>query len=29
MAHGKRYRKQLDKVQREHDYPPAEAIALI
>jgi large subunit ribosomal protein L1 len=29
MAHGKRYRKQLDKVEREHDYPPAEAIALI
>jgi large subunit ribosomal protein L1 len=29
MAHGKRYRKQLDKVQRERAYPPAEAIALI
>jgi large subunit ribosomal protein L1 len=29
MAHGKRYRKQLDKVQRERLYPPAEAIALI
>jgi large subunit ribosomal protein L1 len=29
MAHGKRYRKQLDKVQREHAYPPAEAISLI
>jgi large subunit ribosomal protein L1 len=29
MAHGKRYRKQLGKVQREHAYPPAEAIALI
>jgi large subunit ribosomal protein L1 len=29
MAHGKRYRKQLGKVQREHPYPPAEAIALI
>jgi len=29
MAHGKRYRKQLGKVQREHEYPPAEAIALI
>src|SRR5260221_10200142 len=29
MAHGKRYRKQLGKVQRERDYPPAEAISLI
>jgi large subunit ribosomal protein L1 len=29
MAHGKRYRKQLEKVQRDHAYPPAEAIALI
>ncbi len=29
MAHGKRYRKQLDKVQRERLYPPAEAIALL
>jgi large subunit ribosomal protein L1 len=29
MAHGKRYRKQLDKVQREQAYAPAEAIALI
>ena len=29
MAHGKRYRKQLGKVQREQEYPPAEAIALI
>src|SRR5690349_2614665 len=29
MAHGKRYRKQLGKVQRERAYPPAEAIALI
>ena len=29
MAHGKRYRKQLDKVQRDHAYPPAEAISLI
>jgi large subunit ribosomal protein L1 len=29
MAHGKRYRKQLGKVQREHEYPPAEAVALI
>ncbi len=29
MAHGKRYRKQLEKVQRDHAYPPGEAIALI
>ncbi len=29
MAHGKRYRKQLGKVQREHAYPPAEAISLL
>ena len=29
MAHGKRYRKQLGKVQRQRAYPPAEAIALI
>ncbi|HEX3173416.1 MAG TPA: 50S ribosomal protein L1 [Solirubrobacterales bacterium] len=29
MAHGKRYRKQIDKVQRERAYPPAEAVALI
>lgn len=29
MAHGKRYRKQIGKVQRERAYPPAEAIALI
>src|SRR5881392_2642614 len=29
MAHGKRYRKQLGKVQRDHAYPPSEAIALI
>jgi large subunit ribosomal protein L1 len=29
MAHGKRFRKQLGKVQRERAYPPAEAIALI
>ena len=29
MAHGKRYRKELDKVKRDHAYPPAEAIALI
>ncbi len=29
MAHGKRYRQQRDKVQRERSYPPAEAISLI
>lgn len=29
MAHGKRYRKQFGKVQRERAYPPAEAVALI
>jgi large subunit ribosomal protein L1 len=29
MAHGKRYRKQLGKVQRDQVYPPAEAISLI
>ncbi len=29
MAHGKRYRKQLDKVQRTRAYPPAEAVSLI
>jgi len=29
MAHGKRFRKQLDKVQRERLYPPAEAVALL
>ncbi len=29
MAHGKRYRQQYDKVQRDHAYPPAEAIALV
>jgi large subunit ribosomal protein L1 len=29
MAHGKRYRKQVGKVQRERAYPPAEAVALI
>jgi large subunit ribosomal protein L1 len=27
--HGKRFRKQLDKVQRTHAYPPQEAVALI
>jgi large subunit ribosomal protein L1 len=29
MAHGKRYRKQLGKVQRERAYPPAEAVSMI
>ena len=29
MAHGKRYRQQIDKVQRDHQYPPAEAISLL
>ena len=29
MAHGKRYRKQIGKVQRERAYPPAEAVSLI
>jgi large subunit ribosomal protein L1 len=29
VAHGKRYRKQSGKVQRERAYPPAEAVALI
>jgi large subunit ribosomal protein L1 len=29
MAHGKRYRQQHGKVQRDHVYPPAEAIGLI
>ncbi len=29
MAHGKRYRKQLGKVQRDLAYPPAEAVSLI
>ena len=29
MAHGKRYRKQLGKVQRTRAYPPAEAVSLI
>ena len=29
MAHGKRYRQQYQKVQRDRAYPPAEAIALI
>ena len=29
MAHGKRYRQQYQKVQRDHAYPPAEAVGLI
>ncbi len=29
MAHGKRYRRQLGKVQREREYPPVEAVSLI
>jgi large subunit ribosomal protein L1 len=29
MAHGKRYRKQLEKVDRDQAYPPVEAIALL
>ena len=29
MAHGKRFRQQYGKVQRDHVYPPAEAIGLI
>ncbi len=29
MAHGKRYRQQYDKIDRDHAYPPAEAISLI
>ena len=29
MAHGKRYRQQYGKVQRDHAYPPAEAVSLI
>src|SRR3954454_20091455 len=29
MAHGKRYRQQYGKVQRDRAYPPAEAISLI
>ena len=29
MAHGKRFRQQYGKVQRDHAYPPGEAIALI
>jgi large subunit ribosomal protein L1 len=29
VAHGKRYRQQYGKVQRDHAYPPAEAVSLI
>ena len=29
MAHGKRYRQQYQKVQRDHAFPPAEAVGLI
>jgi large subunit ribosomal protein L1 len=29
VAHGKRYRQQYDKVERDHAYPAAEAIALV
>jgi large subunit ribosomal protein L1 len=29
VAHGKRYRQQYDKVQRDHAYPAAEAVALV
>ncbi|MFL5897857.1 MAG: 50S ribosomal protein L1 [Solirubrobacterales bacterium] len=29
MAHGKRYRQQYDKVERDRAYPPAQAVALI
>src|SRR4051795_12568828 len=29
MAHGKRFRAQYDKVDRDRAYPPAEAVALI
>jgi large subunit ribosomal protein L1 len=29
MAHGKRFRQQYDKVERDRAYPPAEAISLI
>src|SRR3954465_734028 len=29
MAHGKRYRQAYEKVQRERQYPPGEAVALI
>jgi large subunit ribosomal protein L1 len=29
MAHGKRYRQQYQKVQRDRQYPPAEAVAML
>jgi large subunit ribosomal protein L1 len=29
MAHGKRYRKQVEKVRSGHAYPPAEAVSLL
>ncbi len=29
MAHGKRYRRQYEKVERDRPYPPAEAISLL
>lgn len=29
MAHGKRFRRQFGKVQRERAYPPAEAVAMV
>jgi large subunit ribosomal protein L1 len=29
MAHGKRYRRQSEKVQSGHSYPPAEAVSLL
>jgi large subunit ribosomal protein L1 len=29
MAHGKRYRQQHDKVERDRAYPPAEAVSLL
>jgi large subunit ribosomal protein L1 len=29
MAHGKRYRNAYEKVDRDHHYPPAEAVALV
>ena len=29
MAHGKRYRQQYEKIERDRPYPPAEAISLL
>ncbi|HWO16733.1 MAG TPA: 50S ribosomal protein L1, partial [Solirubrobacterales bacterium] len=29
MAHGKRYRRQSEKVQSDNSYPPAEAVSLL